>query len=145
MARWLAASPAKANIVLTGLIDEAEKLQAFADADVFVLPSEAENFGFAIFEAMASRLPVVVSDTLNYATAIRSCQAGLTPPRNRESFADAIEAVLRDPDRARQMGAERVRRWAAEYSLGAMWPANRNGDRVPRSLNGGLRRSSVSE
>ena len=45
----------------------------YAACDVFVLPSAAENFGFAMFEAMASRRPVVCSDTLNYAAEVERC------------------------------------------------------------------------
>jgi sulfoquinovosyltransferase len=33
--------------------------QAYASADVFVMPSETETLGFVVMEAMASGLPVV--------------------------------------------------------------------------------------
>jgi glycosyltransferase involved in cell wall biosynthesis len=76
-----------------------------ADADVFVLPSQAENFGFSVFEAMASRVPVVVSDTLNYAEEIVRSGAGLAVQRDPESFAAAILRLLEGPALRQQMGA----------------------------------------
>ena len=81
---------------MSGLLIGQEKLQAFADAEVVVLPSGAENFGFSTFESMASRLPVVVSDTLNYADAIRPSQAGFVVPRDPPEFAIATLKLLRD-------------------------------------------------
>ena len=80
---------------MPGLIVGEEKLHAFADADVFVLPSEAENFGFAVFEAMASRVPVVVSETLDYAAEWAS-GAGFAVRRDPDAFADAIVRLLGD-------------------------------------------------
>ena len=61
------------------------------------LLSQAENFGFSVFEAMASRVPVVVSDTLNYAEEIARSGAGLSVQRDVEQFADAILRLLADP------------------------------------------------
>lgn len=33
--------------------------QAYASADIFIMPSETETLGFVVLEAMASGLPVV--------------------------------------------------------------------------------------
>src|SRR6185436_15853567 len=50
------------SVYWAGFLSGKEKLAALADADVFVLPSYSENFGVAVVEAMAARLPVVISD-----------------------------------------------------------------------------------
>ena len=67
--------------ILTGLLSGQEKLEAYADADVFVMPSHAENFSFAMFEAMASRIPVVISNTLNFAHEVERYSAGIVVDR----------------------------------------------------------------
>ena len=117
----------ESQTVLTGVVDAPTRLEAFADADVFVLPSHAENFGFSIFEAMASRLPVVVSETVNYAGEIRNGEAGLTVPLDPERIADGILQLLDDPALRNRMGDNGVK-LAKSYS----WDIN--GDRVEHTV-----------
>ena len=101
---WLHECGIDYQAIMPGLLIGQEKLQAFVDADVFVLPSEAENFCFAMFEAMASRIPLVVSDTLNYAAEIRRNQAGLVVRRDPREFANAILKLLMDSALRKRMG-----------------------------------------
>lgn len=91
-------------IALTGRVDAETKLQAFSDSNIYVLPSQAENFGFSIFEAMASRIPVVVSDTLNYSREIEAEGAGYSVPRDASHFASAVLALIANPELCRRMG-----------------------------------------
>ena len=91
------------------------RLQLLADADVFVMPSHAENFGFGVFEAMASRVPVVVSNSLNYADEIAACEAGFSVERSPEALARAILTLLEDHELRGRMGANGVR-MAHRYS-----------------------------
>lgn len=105
MLDWIRESGIESHVVLTGSVVGEAKLEVMADGDVFVLPSQAENFGFSVFEAMASRVPVVVSDTLNYAEEIARSGAGVAAQRDPESFAAAILRLLEDPALRQQMGA----------------------------------------
>jgi glycosyltransferase involved in cell wall biosynthesis len=101
---WLHEHNVENCTVMPGLLLGEERLQAFADADVFVFPSQAENFGFAMFEAMASRVSVVVSDTLDYAAEVQRYKAGLAVRRDPREFATAIIKLLGDADLRQRMG-----------------------------------------
>ncbi|MDP2854663.1 MAG: glycosyltransferase, partial [Smithellaceae bacterium] len=101
---WIKESGISDYVVLPGLMVGEEKRRVFADADVFVLPSHAENFGFVIFEAMACRIPVVISDTLDYAKEVETHQAGISVPRDPQAFADAIVRILTDKDLHQKLG-----------------------------------------
>lgn len=98
VARWIRAAGVEEATVVTGILDESDKRAAFADCDVFVMPSIAENFGFSMFEAMACRRAVVCSDTINYADEVRRHDAGLVVPRTPEAIAGAVVRLLRDPE-----------------------------------------------
>jgi glycosyltransferase involved in cell wall biosynthesis len=112
---WIATSRVDANVTLTGAAGPDARLQLLADADVFVMPSHAENFGFGVFEAMASRVPVVVSNSLNYADEIAACEAGFSVERSPEALARAILTLLEDHELRGRMGANGVR-MAHRYS-----------------------------
>jgi sulfoquinovosyltransferase len=47
------------STLFTGLLSGIELSQAFAAADVFVMPSDSETLGFVVLESMASGVPVV--------------------------------------------------------------------------------------
>jgi glycosyltransferase involved in cell wall biosynthesis len=95
--RWAEARGVSQRTLFTGLLKGANKLAALADADVFVLPSYSENFAVAMFEAMACRLPVVVSSGVQLSDDIVRSGAGLVCDDASE-IADAIRRILSDSD-----------------------------------------------
>jgi len=125
--RWIKESGISNYVMMPGLLVGVEKMRAFADADVFVLPSHAENFGFAVFEAMASRIPVVISNTLDYAKEVDSHQAGISVTRNPQAFANAIVRVLTDKDLHQKLGQN-------GFSLARTYAWDTTGERVERTL-----------
>jgi glycosyltransferase involved in cell wall biosynthesis len=81
--------------MLTGFLHGANKLAVLADADVFVLPSRSENFAVAMFEAMACRLPVVISSGVQLSGDIARSGAALVADHPTE-IAQAICRLLSD-------------------------------------------------
>ena len=94
----------ESQTVVPGMANSKMRLEAYADADVFVLPSHAENFGHSIFEAMACGVPVVVSETLNFAEEFSRAGAGFALPRTPEAFSTAIIDLIDRPGTRREMG-----------------------------------------
>jgi glycosyltransferase involved in cell wall biosynthesis len=105
------------DILWTGFLQGDEKLQALADADLFVLPSYSENFGVAAVEALASGLPVVVSDQVAIHTEIGAAGAGLVVPCEVEPLAAALSQCAADPELRRTMGSRGERLAAERFSM----------------------------
>ena len=74
--------------------------------DCFALPSLSEGFNLSVLEAMASRLPVVVSDLPALREAVIHGKGGfLVLPGSAPDLAAALLQVLKDPAKAKTMGA----------------------------------------
>lgn len=52
----------KKSVIFTGRLTDNQLVDVYRSADVFVLPSELEAFGIVVIEAMASGVPVIVSN-----------------------------------------------------------------------------------
>jgi glycosyltransferase involved in cell wall biosynthesis len=83
-------------VIPKGLWGE-EKAQAFADADVFCLPSVSENFGNAAAEAAACGLPVVLSDRCGVAEWLDPRATVVVPYGVPSALVQALEVALREP------------------------------------------------
>lgn len=83
------------RVVFTGALYDEDKKAAFADADVFALPSRYENFGNAVAEAVASGVPVIVTNSCGIHTLVAD-RAGLAIAPNKEELADALAQLIYD-------------------------------------------------
>ncbi len=118
--RFLGPSPLRdARWIERGVVGEAEKALCYARATIFAMPSEHETFGHAYLEAWLAGRPVIAGDIPPLREVVREGIDGLHARNEPRSVADAILALLRDPDRARAMGAAGRARAAERWS----WPA----------------------
>ncbi len=83
------------RVVFAGPLYNVHKLEAFADADVFVLPSLNENFGNAVAESVAAGVPVIISKQCGIAPFIRE-RVGLVIDVQAGALAEAMRNLLTD-------------------------------------------------
>ncbi len=102
--QWLKAERVLGQTTFTGMLLGSQKMSAFRDADVFVLPSYTENFGIAVVEAMASGLPVVISNKINIWREVAEARAGLVVNCDVQEISSALLTLLVDPMRGKEMG-----------------------------------------
>jgi len=85
----------KEHVTFMGPIDEEEKKQALASADVVVVPSLYEGFGIVILEAMAAGKPIVATKTGGALDMIENKGNGLLVEiADSQQLADSIVKVL---------------------------------------------------
>jgi putative colanic acid biosynthesis glycosyltransferase len=83
----------------------------YSIADLFVLPTIADNFPLTILEAMAHKLPVIATNVGGIPEMIISDEIGLLcPPRDSAVLAEKIDYALSNPEHCRQM-AEKANKW----------------------------------
>lgn len=88
--------------------------------DVFVLASDREGLSIGILEALACGIPQVATAVGGTPEAVSSETGALVPPRDPEALADAIVALLADPDRRRAAAVASRRRHADGFTLDRM-------------------------
>jgi len=94
------------------------KLRLLREADVFVLPSHAENMPMAVLEAMAVGLPVVTTPVGALPEVITSGMNGLlVSPGDIHALAAAVLDLLHDPHRRALIGAAAASTVRQRYSL----------------------------
>lgn len=118
------------RVLFTGMLHGRDRIEALRDADLFALPSEHENFGIVVVEALAAGTPVIVSDGVALHEEVRTAGVGaVVPARDAEALARELDRWLADgalrrgaAARARPFVWERfgwgkiAARWGEHYS-----------------------------
>jgi glycosyltransferase involved in cell wall biosynthesis len=91
---------------------------AYNAADLFVLPTLQDNFPNTALEALACGVPVVAFEVGGVPEIVRDGQTGLLVEKdNAVAFAGAVESLLNDPERRRNMSANCRHIAVNEYAL----------------------------
>jgi len=103
------------RVLFTGPLYDEAKWAAYRDADVFVLPSQHENFGNAVGEAVACGTPVIVTDRCGIAPLVDR-RAGLMVAYNMDALQESLSKLLRDA-----VLRDRLRGGCAEVTRSLSW------------------------
>ena len=104
----------KERIIFTGFVTEDELAAIYAMAKAFCFPSFAEGFGLPPLEAMASGIPVVVSETTSM-PEVCSHAALFVDPGNPKSIAEKINSLLENKTLYEQKKKEGLE-WSRQYT-----------------------------
>ena len=105
------------RVVFTGPLYGNDKLEAYVDADVYVLPSVYEIFGVTPLEACACGTPVIVTDRCGIADIIDG-NVGRVVEYNKDQLRNAVFEMLEDDELRDRFGEEGMRFVRAEFGWG---------------------------
>lgn len=113
-----AASAARESIEITGFVASRGLEDYWRRATVFAMPGFAEGFGLVYVDAMRHGLPVIASTDDGGQDVNVDGVTGYNVARaDRKRMVDAIVSLLRDPDKARTMGAAGHALWQRTYTF----------------------------
>ncbi len=102
------------SVLFTGMLGSEEKWAALRDADYFVMPSDWENFGVSIAEALISGVPVITTRGNPWAI-LQEERCGWWVPPGSASLAGAMRRAFALSKSERSEMAERCRRVGALF------------------------------
>jgi phosphatidylinositol alpha-1,6-mannosyltransferase len=107
------------RVVTTGWLEGAELQAAYAATDVFATPSICfDTFGMVNLEAMDHRKPVVATLFGGSPEVVRDGATGFVEnPFDVPAFASRVAELLRDPERAKRMGADGYVRLLQRFTI----------------------------
>lgn len=112
------------HVYFVGQLAGEAKHQLLWDSDIFLLPSDDENFGIALAEALAHGLPSVASAHVAASAAVRDCGGGrILSSQDANQLAEQIMNLALADDfvlERRQAFAAALRSYAWE-SVAATW------------------------
>lgn len=95
------------KVLIIGPLYLKDKVEAYVDANVYVLPSRYETFPVGLLEAYACGKPVIGSKVGGLKDLVINGVTGLlVEPEDRKQLADSILSLLNDDHRAEEMGLE---------------------------------------
>lgn len=109
---------AGAGVQVLGMVRGASKRALLAAADVFVLPTSQENFGYVLLESLAAGTPVITTRAVDIwpeLEASGACTILDGSPVAPTALAEAIGRALSDVGALRAAGV-RGRAWARAYA-----------------------------
>lgn len=107
--------PPNVKVKFCGPIQRENLHEAYRDADLYAQPSESENFGHSIFEALYSGVPVLTSFATPWVGLSEQGAGTNVDPRDVSTIAQFIQAMLEMNDQERQAQREAARHVALSY------------------------------
>lgn len=105
------------NVRFTGFISGQEKEDALASLSVLAMPSEFENFGNVIVEALVRGIPCIATKGAPWQD-LQTHDCGWWIDFSQDAITDAVsQAIATSPERFREMSANAVALARSKYSV----------------------------
>lgn len=100
------------RVIFHGYVEEEDKIQAIADADIFCSPAlYGESFGIVLLEAMALGTVVLAGNNPGYSAVLQDqADVSIINPKDTKAFAQRLELLLDDTELR-----DAWQKWALEY------------------------------
>jgi glycosyltransferase involved in cell wall biosynthesis len=105
------------RVIDVGTIEDEERADWLAAADVLCLPSASEILPVSVLEAWSTGTPVVTSDIPTVRELIEKSGGGLAVARDPRVLGEALVRLLAEPERLRKLGEMGLRHWKEHHTV----------------------------
>jgi len=100
-------------VSFSGVVSEHELIESYYESDIFISATHMQTWGLAVFEAITTGLPSIISRTIGAAEVLRDGDTSIfIEPGNPDSIVSAVTRVVNDGvlyERLGRNGSEFVR------------------------------------
>lgn len=107
----------KDKIIFTGALDQKDKVSLLKYTRMMVLPSRSENFGNVVLEALACKVPVIISNKVGVYREIEKSNSGLICELDPESIYNCIITLNENKELRQKIVENGFNLVKNEYSL----------------------------
>ena len=91
-----AAASLNERIIFTGWLENERKNAVLSGASLLALPSQQENFGLCVMEALSRSVPVLISPNVNLAPEIAATNSGWIAAIDKDSLSEKLAEAMSD-------------------------------------------------
>jgi glycosyltransferase involved in cell wall biosynthesis len=114
--RLVSALGIERRVRFAGFLRGRDRVAAYADSNVYVLPSYSENFANTVLESLAAGTPVIVSDQVGLHAEVGSSVVGGVVPATVGALTEEIRRWLTDSQR-RDLARARASNFLKQYDV----------------------------
>ena len=104
----------ESHVALIGFVTGDLKTSLYQAVDIFALPTQQENFGFVLVEALVCGTPVITTKGVDIWPELELSGGAVIVDDDPRNLAEAIRSLLKDEKSRREMG-QRGKQWVERY------------------------------
>jgi len=113
------------RVFLLGFKSREEVLEILNCSNIFIMPSRSEGLPFALLEAAAVGMPIVATRCGGITEVVSENEAMLIPVGDTGALASGIETLLKDPNKAVELGKSAMNKILDEFNVSAQISATK--------------------
>lgn len=113
------AYPNLRNIIFTGFLNKEELESFYQIADIGIIPSKYEEFGYVALEMMMHGIPIIANETSGLCEIIENGVSGvlINMNDNINLLANEIQSLLADEDRRKRYSKNAIKRYFDYFDI----------------------------
>jgi len=92
------------DVTFYEFLDQKKLLSLYKDSHIFCFVNDAHTWGIAVFEAVATGMPVIITNNIGAADLIKNRESGwVVSPKKPKEIVSAVKNILNDPKQTKKI------------------------------------------
>lgn len=97
----------KKEVTFKNYVTDDEMVQLYKKSDAFIFINDGFTWGISVFEAVAAKLPVIITNNIGAADLVKNNKSGwVVDPRSSSQVAKAVEDITKNRDKTHRIAEQ---------------------------------------